>query len=147
VIAGTCLLDPNFVCKDGTVQNKIIVLLSDGISGTYVTVKITSRSARYGLDFGCQILGRFPCFFLPQGSCCLDLHSWIQLDAYYEFDASLLERKVVDGKVYQIGTLDAHIRHLLICAINSEDISSSQEKLLQAALAALPKNPADSRGT
>jgi hypothetical protein len=79
-------------------------------------------------------------FFLPQGSCCLNLNSWIQLDAYYEFDAALLERKVVDGKVYKIGTLDAHIRHLLICAINSEDISSSQEKLLQAALAALPKN-------
>jgi hypothetical protein len=146
VIAGTCLLDPNFVCKDGTVQNKIIVLLSDGISGTYVVVKTTSKSTRFGLDFGCQPLGRFPCFFLPKGSCCLELDTWIQLDAYYEFDAYELERKIVDGEVYQIGTLDTHIRHLLICAINSEDISSSQEALLQAALAALPKKAAGAGG-
>jgi hypothetical protein len=137
VIAGTCLLDPNFVCNDGTVQNKIIVLLSDGISGTYIAVKTTSKSARFGLDFGCQILGRFPCFFLPKGSCFLDLNTWIQLDSYYEFDAAFLEHKIIDGKVYQIGRLDACIRPLLICAINSEDISSSQESLLQVALAAL----------
>jgi len=146
VIAGTCLLDPNFVCKDGTVQNKIIVLLSDGISGTYVVVKTTSKPSRFGIDFGCQILGRFPCFFLPKGSCCLDLNTWIQLDAYYEFDAYLLERKIIDGKVYQIGMLDDHIRHLLICAINSEDIASSQEALLQMALAALPKKAVISSG-
>jgi hypothetical protein len=147
VIAGTCLLDPNFVCKDGSVQNKIVVLLSDGISGTYISVKTTSNSARFGLDFGCQILGRFPCFFLPKGSCCLDLSTWIQLDAFYEFDASHLERKLIDGKVYQIGRLDAHVRHLLICAINCEDISPSQEALLQAALAALPKAAAGSGAT
>jgi hypothetical protein len=146
VIAGTCLLDPNFVCNDGTVQNKIIVLLSDGISGIYIAVKTTSKPARFGIDFGCQILGRFPCFFLPKGSCCLELNTWIQLDAYYEFDASVLECKIIDGKVYQIGRLDAHIRHLLICAINSEDIASSQEMLLQAALAALPKKAVGSGG-
>jgi hypothetical protein len=142
VIAGTCLLDPGFVCKDGSVQNKIIVLLSDGISGTYIAVKTTSKSTRFGLDFGCQILSRFPCFFLPKGSCCLDLDTWIQLDAYYEFDAYELERKVVDGKVYQIGTLDTHVRHLLICAINSEDITPSQERLVQAALAELQREKA-----
>jgi hypothetical protein len=139
VIAGTCLLDPSFVCKDGTVQRKIVVLLSDGLSGTYVAVKTTSNSSRFGLDFGCQILGRFPCFFLPRSSCCLDLDTWIQLDAYYELAAHQLERRIIDGKVYKIGMLDAHIRRLLICAINSEDIASTQEVLVQAALAALPK--------
>ena len=139
MIAGTCLLDPSFVCKDGSVQNKIIVLLSDGISGTYIAVKTTSKSTRFGLDFGCQILSRFPCFFLPKGSCCLDLDTWIQLDAYYEFDAYGLERKVVDGKLYLIGTLRTHVRHLLICAINSEDITPSQERLVQAALAELQR--------
>lgn len=144
MIAGTCLLDPNFVCKDGTRQNKIIVLLSDGASGTYVAVKTTSRSARFGLDFGCQPLGRFPCFFLPRGSCCLDLDTWIQLDAYYEFDAYELERKIIDGKVHQIGLVESHVRHLLICAINSEDIAPSQERLLQAALGALTKKTAGS---
>lgn len=139
MIAGTCLLDPQFVCKDGTVQRKIIVLLSDGASGTYVVVKTTSKSHRFGLEFGCQPLGRFPCFFLPRGSCCLELDTWIQLDAYYEFDAYELERKVIDGKVYQIGTVGNHARQLLTCAINSEDVTAAQEALLRTALAALTR--------
>lgn len=57
------------------------------------------------------------------------------MDSYYEFDAYELEKKIVDGSVYQIGRLDGHIRQLLTCAINSEDISAAQEKFLQAALA------------
>ena len=145
MIAGTCLLDPQFVCKDGTVHRKIIVLLSDGLSGTYVVVKTTSKSHRFGLDFGCQLLGRFPCFFLPRGSCCLDLDTWIQLDAYYEFDAYELERKVIDGAVYRIGTVGDHARQLLTCAINSEDISEAQTTLLRTALKALTQEAVGAR--
>jgi len=63
------------------------------------------------------------------------LDTWIQLETLYEFDAYALERKVVDLGMFRIGRVDDHIEALLICSINSEDITRYQEKLLQAALA------------
>lgn len=135
MIAGTLLSDRQFLCKDGSVQDKIIVLLSDGQSGRYVVAKATSNGHRYGISFGCQPMDRFPSFFLPRGSCCLTLDTWLQLEGFYEFDAYDLDRKVVDTKIFQIGRLDDHIEALLICSINSDDISAYQEKLLQAAFA------------
>lgn len=147
MIAGTLLSDHQFVCKDGSVQNKIIVLLSDGQTGTYIVAKATSKGHRYGLDFGCQPLGRFPCFFLPRNSCCLELDTWIQLEAFYEFGAYELEKKVIDANIYQIGHLTNHIEALLICSINSEDLTPFQERLLQAALAAHKKSMSKPTGS
>lgn len=139
MIAGTLLSDPNFICKDGTVQNKIIILLSDGQSGTYVVAKTTSNGTHYGLTFGCQPLGRFPGFFLPRGACCLQKDTWVQLDTYFEFEAYDLDAKIVEGSMWQIGRLEKHCRELLSCALNSDDISTFQGKHVHSAFAAIPR--------
>ena len=68
---GTLFFDTKFVFHDGEEGKKILVVLGrkDGIT---LVVKTTSKGHRYRLDFGCQADTRFPCYYLPQGSCCLD---------------------------------------------------------------------------
>jgi hypothetical protein len=77
----------------------------------------------------------------------LELDTWIQLEAFYEFDAYELEKKVIDAGIYRIGHLADHIEALLICSINSEDITPFQEQLLQAALAEHKKSKVKPTGS
>ena len=72
---------------------------------------------------GCQLDGRFPCFYLRQGRCCLPKDTWVQLDHFYEFDAAELAQRVVAKKVELIGELPYALRTELVkCALESPDI-------------------------
>lgn len=138
MIPGTFLFDPHFVFKDGNKGEKIFVVLNNGNSGSYITAKTTSRGDRYGIEHGCQIFDRFPNFFFVQGSCFLIKNSWIQLDAFYEFKTDRLIDKVCAGQIHQIGVLEnVQMSQLLNCSSHSEDLSYSQEKVIQSTISSL----------
>lgn len=126
MVPGTILFDPRFQFSDGTTGEKLFVALNDGRGGKFVTVKTTSNDTRYTFVYGCQIFGRFPHFYLPRGSCCLDGHTWLCLDEFYELDAQRLYQRITDGKIHRIGVLPESIAlELLSCVTNCEDISAS----------------------
>ena len=132
---GTILCDNKFRFTDGSIGKKILITLNDGNPGCYIIVKTTSKSIYKGVEFGCQLDGRYPNFFLPKGSCCLKEDTWIQLDQYFEFTKSDLISKHFTGQINRIGILPKEIStQLLECAIRSDDISLSQEKILKEML-------------
>lgn len=124
---GTLIHDPNFRFRDGQLGNKILIVLSDGSDGTYLSVKTTSNGTRYSNQYGCQLGSRFPHFFLPPKSCCLEKPTWVCLDEFYELTVPELETKILDGHIRRIGVLPGNVRKEVIsCATNSEDISAYQ---------------------
>lgn len=128
---GTILFDSRFRFHDGIIGKKLFVILTDGTAGQYVGVKTTSNGSRFRLDFGCQVHHRFPCYFLPKGSCCLDGNSWLCLDEFYEFEQASLVQRVMERRIDRIGVLPEKVTIELIgCALASEDISGAQGSLL-----------------
>lgn len=135
---GTILFDGNFEFKDGDSGEKLFIALNDGANGVYVCVKTTSKGHRYSMTSGCQALDRFPNFFVPKHGCCLKENTWIQLDAFYEFERANLIQKVMTGEIVRVGTLDEPMtKDLIVCATHSEDLTKFQEKELTRQLAAL----------
>lgn len=138
---GTLLFDDNFVFHDGVKGQKIFVVLNNGLSGECLAAKTTSRGDRYGIQYGCQILDRFPNFYLVKGCCCLNEHTWIQLDAFYEFKTAELIQKVIAGLIKRIGVIDVtQTVQLLTCASHSDDLSQHQERIVLQSLQDLQAN-------
>ncbi|WP_417549321.1 hypothetical protein [Methylophaga sp.] len=132
---GTVLFDANFLFYDGTKGRKIFIILNDGTEGKYVSVKTTSRGDRYGIQHGCQPMDRYPNFYLVKGSCFLQENTWIQLDNFFEFDSAQMMQKVISGQINRIGVLSSEqALQLLICTTHSEDMSLSQEIIIQRAV-------------
>jgi hypothetical protein len=133
MVPGTILFDPKFRFHDGKTGEKLFVVLNDGRNGSFITVKTTSNDSRYTFVYGCQILGRYPHFYLPKGSCCLDGHTWLCLDEFYEFDADQLFQRVTDTRINRIGVLPVDIlREILSCVTSCEDISEVQAEDIRA---------------
>ncbi len=129
---GTLLFDRNFIYSDGTVGEKILVILNDGEIGKYVVVKTTSKGIHKGNIFGCQSSDRYPNFFLPLHSTCLRKDTWVGLDQFFEFTQQDVLNKVFTQQMHQFGLLpNAILKQLLDCAINCDDITKEQEKILQ----------------
>jgi hypothetical protein len=141
MVPGTILFDRRFRFHDGAIGEKLFVVLNDGRSGTYITVKTTSQDARYGVSYGCQVTARFPHFFLPRGSCCLNGHTWLCLDEFYELDAERLIRQVTNMRINRIGVLPEEVtREIQGCAISCDDISRAQaDRLLELWAETQPK--------
>ena len=135
---GTILFDNQFRFKDGKTGEKLFVLLCNGSNGNYLSVKTTSNGARFGIVMGCQILDRFPNFYLPVHSSCLSKDTWIQLEEFYEFDSEKLLQAVLSGTINRIGLLEDKLtKDLLVCATHSDDLTEYQLELVQESLAAL----------
>ena len=128
MIPGTFLVDDNFKFRDGKTGKKIFAVLNNGSLGSYIAVKTTSKGDRYGIQYGCQIMERFPNFYFVKRSCFLHENTWIQLDDFFEFEAEKLKQKVMNREVNRIGVLDSsQTIALLTCASHADDISSIHE--------------------
>lgn len=128
---GTILCDDEFKFSDGSTGKKLLIVLNDGESGSYIVIKTTSNSNYKGTEYGCQSDDRYPNFFCPKGSCCLKGQTWIQLDQFFEFKAHELLARSFSGYIKRIGVLpDQILDDLLTCAINCDDITTEQASML-----------------
>lgn len=132
---GTILFDQDFKFFDGESARKLLIVLNDGECGYYVIVKLTSQRHEKSATPGCQPRDRFQNFYLPQGSCVLSKNSWAMLDEYYETDPNRLFQLKLKGQLEVIGGLgDATTKALLVCAIESLDISDRHAQALNDCL-------------
>ncbi len=132
---GTFICDNEFKFRDGQKDKKILVVLNDGEDGYYLVLKMTSNAAYKSTKYGCHTNDRYPNFFCPRGSCCLDKDTWIQLDDFFEFDAAALLSKHFAGTVNRIGVLPENmLRELLECALSSDDITPTQTTIVKNSL-------------
>lgn len=131
---GCIFFDKDFKFLDGSDGQKFLILLGT-LEGICLVVKTTSQGRRYLLDYGCQINHRFPSFNLVKGCCCLPKQTWTCLDEYYEFTYSEVLKKYYSGSLTKFGELTKEITYsLLTCALESDDISQTQKKIVKSAL-------------
>lgn len=135
---GTILFDKDFKFSDGATARKLLVVLNDAACAYYVIVKLTSQRHDKGATLGCQPRDRFQNFYLPQGTCVLSKNSWVMLDEFYETDPNKLFQLKLKGQLEVIGGLDeATTKALLVCAIESLDISDRHAQVLDECLTRL----------
>lgn len=135
---GTVLLNPHFQFSDGEIGRKYLVVLSEGTSGIYIAIKTTSRQKNKGKNEGCQSSDRPPNFYVLDGSWPVRGESWFLLEEFYELKAGELESKVSNGQIDDRGELSRDMLiELLACAIDSFDITESQQDTLQRVLSSL----------
>ena len=128
---GTLLVSDNFIFSDGSIGKKILVVLNDGNIGYNLVVKTTSKDTHKSSNYGCQTQDRYPNFFLPQHSCCLEKDTWIGLDEFFEFTTAELLARHFSGEIRTIGVLpDKTVKKLLECAIDCDDILAKQIEVL-----------------
>ncbi|MBE0507713.1 MAG: hypothetical protein IBX50_13555 [Marinospirillum sp.] len=104
--AGDVYFDRAFQFHDGEIGEKLIVILGSEKSTTLVC-KTTSQNYGKGITYGCQNSDRIPNFYLPLNSCYLKKPTWICLT-------------------------EQITRELQDCALNSDDITPRQERIIRA---------------
>lgn len=138
ILPGHILFHRDFKFNDGATKDKYPVVL--GKSDHHVVVaKTTSKGSRYRNDFGCQSGNRFPAFYLPQGSCCFPVCTWICLDEFYELTVAgrdSLSSRIIAGQINRFGSLaDNIVRDIQFCAMNCDDVTVVQEGVIRSSLA------------
>lgn len=129
---GTVLFDEKFIFADGQEGRKIIIALNDGQHYPYIVVKTTSQGRRYNIEAFCQNQDYFPNFYLPRGCCHLQKDTWIQLDEYFEYDRAFILNGQIEGKITRQAVIPSEIfKKLIICAIESDDITGEHEEELK----------------
>jgi hypothetical protein len=136
---GSILHDTQFRFSDGTLGNKLLIVLNDGQDGSYIFIKTTSKQKRKNKTPGCQRRDRPPNFFLPKGSCWFDLDTWAELSEFFEADLnSLLKKQLAKTLLHRDILPDGIVKDLLACAVSCDDITKLQEQRLTAILQSLP---------
>ena len=129
---GSILCDNEFKYRDGTIGKKILIVFNDGTTGYYIVVKTTSKAHYKGITLGCQLTDRYPNFFLPKGSTCLKLDTWVMLDQFFDLTAHKLLTKSFSGQINRIGLLpDDIFLDLIKCAIDCDDITLEQKDIIK----------------
>ncbi len=134
MIAGAIFFDTHFHFHDGESGEKLFVVLGAD-KGIVIVAKTTSQPYGKGIDYGCQPRDRFHNFYLPINSCYLKKNTWICLNEFYELKQSELLNKRFSGVINPICDLTPPItREVQNCAIDSDDITPRQSKIIEASL-------------
>lgn len=133
---GTIYLHKEFLFADGTTKDKYLVVLGNLEKGIVLVAKTTSKGHHYRNDFGCQSANRFAAFFFPASSTCFQKNTWICLSEFYELSENQLTQGLATGGVFRIGHLGNPLtRDVQFCAKGSDDISATQESMIDGSLA------------
>ncbi len=133
---GTILHDQKFLFTDGTTGNKLIILLTSQVDGYfYIAAKTTSREKYKKKNSGCQHKDAHPNFFIPRGTSSFPIDTWVSLSEFYDLKSKELLQRHFTGDIKTIGDLDINLtKKLLICSLQSEDITLHQEAAIKATL-------------
>jgi len=131
VIAGTILQDKQFKFKDGTIGNKLVIVLNDGTCGYYIVVKTTSKQHGRPTKYGCHNTHNYPNFFLSIGKSWFKENTWVSLEEFYSYKTYELLTGKFSGRITQQSQLPIDVlKELLKCAIDAPDIEFDQQDIL-----------------
>jgi len=126
---GAIFFDSAYHVENNRKIEKFIINLNDGESYNYIFVRTTTQRKRRSALYGCQLLDRYPNFYLPIGSCYFTEHTWIQLEDYKEYLVAEVLDKRYKNTLQQHAKLDDKIvDELLRCALKSDDLTLIQAK-------------------
>ncbi|WP_416268831.1 hypothetical protein SD235_04900 [Burkholderia cepacia] len=135
---GQVLFHKDFKFADGETKDKYLVVLGKS-NRSVIVAKTTSKGTRYRNDYGCQSANRYPAFYLPKGSSCFPVCTWICLDEFYELTVGgedSLSSRMIAGQIYRYGLLgDSTMRDIQFCAVGCDDITSAHEEVIRGSLA------------
>jgi hypothetical protein len=117
-------------------------LNSNGIDSDrlYTVARTTSNPASKSRKCGCHNGDRYPNFYIPCEAKLFKEDTWICLDYFSDFAKSEFDTRLAANRLRKISQLTSGIlRDLLTCAIEAEGITTAQEKVVRASLAALDK--------
>lgn len=130
---GTLLSDTKFQFPNGSITNKLIIVLCE--YGTNYLVAQTTRQQDYKNKVdGCQINDRPPNYFIKGGHEWFNDDTWVRLDEVFEYDSDTFFYKREDGVVIERCTLSSTLmKEILECALKSKDIDLYYLEVLERA--------------
>jgi hypothetical protein len=130
---GTVLYDERFQFSDGSVINKLFIVLCD-FGTNYLVLNTTSQQKKKNKTAACQLKDKPPNFFLPANHSWFEKDTWIELDEVFEIDSDTLEQKKKDRVVLHKSVLSPELmKDILKCALQSVDIELFYLEFLERA--------------
>lgn len=121
---GTVLFDKQFRFNDGTIGQKLIVLLTDGNGECpYLVIKTTSKQKRKQQIQGCNPSDLPHNFYIPANTSGFKGETWLLLEEVYPITLNEFFQKRIGGTVEIKDSLSKEMLiELLDCALQSQDI-------------------------
>lgn len=114
--------------------------MSNGTEEVYLVAKTTSNPTSKSRSSGCNLDDKYPNFYLPANSCCLDGESWVDLGQPYSLKLEYMLSGKFAGRINVIGNLgNALLQELIECFLDSEDITQNDEEILLEVIESLRK--------
>lgn len=131
---GAVFHDPGFLFQDGERGNKLFIVLA--VTGKFcIVARTTSKPRGKSRSYGCHNNDRFPNFFIPLEATIFREDTWVCLDYLVDFRQAEFEQKTTQGNIRKITVLSLGLLlDLLECAIDADDVTVEQEKLLRVSL-------------
>lgn len=137
--AGTVLHWPDFEFKDGNLDDKYCVLLSDAseLVAPHIFCKVTSQRKNKPDSQGC--ISRQSLFMIPAGKECLKKDSWLQFYDLYEFYWKDLLSSKFKKNVQNVGKLsELCMKQIKNCLKQCPDV---EKRFLDIVLGKTPQVP------
>lgn len=131
---GAVFHDPDFVFQDGERGNKLFIVLA-AIDDICTIARTTSKPSGKSRFYGCHNDDRFPNFFIPREAMIFREDTWVCLDYLVDFKRVEFKQKSAQGNIRKIKVLSLGLlSDLLKCAIDSDDVTAEQERVLRMSL-------------
>lgn len=128
---GTILYDTKFQFPDGSITDKLIIILCD-FGTDFLVVQTTRQQLGKNKVAGCQLADKPPNYFIPANSAWFKDDTWVRLDEVFEYNSTQYHYKKEDGIVFYKNALPMDLmKSILECAIKSEDIDIYYIKILE----------------
>jgi len=134
---GTVLYDTQFQFPDGSITNKLIIVLCN--YGTdYLVIQTTRQQKFKNKSAGCQIKDKPQNFFIPQKTVWFEDDTWVLLNEVFEYNFDTFAYKQADKIVTQKDELPKDLmKNIFECAFNSDDIEEFYLEFLERAYKSL----------
>lgn len=129
--------DQRFEFEDGHIASKLMIVLADG-EALLLAALTTSNPKHKKRERGCNSNHWGQYFYLPVDEAKFDQETWISLEKIWPLNPAKFREKMRARQLNKRFDLHpATMRDILECALQSEDITAEQERLLQASLDAI----------
>lgn len=128
---GTVLYDTQFQFPNGSIIDKLIIVLCD--FGTDYLVAQTTRQEKFKNKVaGCQIKDKPSNYFIPEHTSWFKDNTWILLDEVFEYNSDTFAYKKADNIAQHRDVLPKQqLKEILGCALKSDDIEGFYFEFLE----------------